>query len=148
MKSEKDFVKLIQAQVKLEKDTARKVKKLEEATANLGAKLLLAEMRFDTEKHAKILQTMLDLMKQREPEIASRTLWTTKTHSYVDSLVAKRMLEDHVKIETNMLRHVEEEIERTDDEALKMLLEHIADDERKHHKTMEAILEKAYKMGP
>lgn len=148
MKSEKDFIELIQAQVKLEKDTARKVEKLEESTANLAAKLFLAEMKFDTEKHAKILQTMLDLMKQREPEIASRTLWTTKIHSYVDTLVAKRMLEDHVKIETNMLKHVEEEIKETDDEALKMLLDHIADDERKHHKIMEAILKKAYKMGP
>ncbi|MDH5794242.1 MAG: hypothetical protein OEZ18_06755 [Candidatus Bathyarchaeota archaeon] len=148
MLSEKDLVDMVQAQIKLEKNTTRKIKKLEKATANLAAKLFLAEMRFDTEKHAKILQTMLDLMKQREPEVAYRALWTTKLHSYVDALVARKMLEDHIKVETNMLRHVEKEIKRTDDDALKLLFKHIADDERKHHEIMETILKKAFEMGP
>ena len=148
MRSKKDLVDMVQAQIKLEKNTTRKIKKLEKATANLAAKLFLAEMRFDTEKHAKILQTMLDLMKQREPEVASRTLWTTKLRSYVDAFVTRKMLEDHVKVETNMLRHVEKEIKRTDDDALKLLFKHIADDERKHHKIMETILKKAFEMGP
>ena len=148
MKSGRGLLDIVQTQIKLEKTTAKKIMKLEKATANLAAKLFLAEMRFDTEKHAKILQTMLDVMKQKEPEIAAKTLWNTKIHSYVDALVAKKMLEDHVQIETNMLKHVEEEMRRTDDDALKLLLKHIADDERKHHKIMETILEKAYKMGP
>ncbi len=148
MRPKKDLVDLTKAQIKLENNTKKKIKNLEEATANLAAKLFLAEMRLDTEKHAKILQTMLDIMKQRKPEIPPRTLWTTKIHSYVDSLVAKKMLEDHVVIETSMLRHVEKEIEKTDDEALKLLFRHIADDEKKHHKIMEIILKKAYEIGP
>lgn len=148
MKSEKDLVDKVQAHIKLEKNTARKIKKLEKATANLAARLFLAEMRFDTDKHAKILQTMLDLMKQREPEMASKTLWDTKIHSYVDTLVAKKMLEDHVKVEAKMLKLVEEEMEKTKDDALKLLFEHVADDEKKHHKIMKAILKKAYEMGP
>ena len=139
---------MVQAQIKLERNTTRKIKKLEKATANLAAKLFLAEMRFDTEKHAKILQLMLDLMKQRESEVISRTLWTTKLHSYVSAVVARKMMEEHVQIETNMLRHVEKEIKRTDDDALKLLFRHIADDERKHHKIMETILKKAFEIGP
>ena len=148
MNSEKELTNMIKAQIKLEKDTTKKIEKLEKSTANLAAKLLLAEMKFDTEKHAKILQTMLDLLKQKEPEIASKTLWNTKIHSYVDTLVAKKMLEDHVKVETNMLKQVEEEMTKTEDDALKLLLQHIADDEKKHHKIMETILKKAFKMGP
>ena len=148
MRSKKDLVDMAKAQIKLEKNTKRKIKNLEESTANLAAKLFLAEMRFDTEKHAKILQTMVDIMEQRKPETPPRTLWTTKIHSYVDALVAKKMLEDHVAIETNMLRHVEKEIKKTDDDALKLLFEHIADDEKKHHKIMEIILKKAYEIGP
>lgn len=148
MKSKNVLVDMIQAQIKLEKDTTSKIRKLEKATANLAARLFLAEMRLDTEKHAKILQTMLDLMKQKDPEIASRTLWDTKIHSYVDAIVAKKMLEDHVKVEMNMLKHVEEEMKTTDDDALTLLFKHIADDEKKHHKIMEIILNKAYEMGP
>jgi len=148
MDSEEELTTLIKAQIKLEKSTTEKIQKLEKSTANLAAKLFLAEMRFDTEKHAKILQTMLDLLKQKEPEMASKTLWNTKIHSYVDTLVAKKMLEEHVKVETNMLKQVEEEMTKTEDDALKLLLQHIADDEKKHHKIMETILKKAFKMGP
>ena len=148
MSPKKDFGDMIHAQIKLERNTEREIKRLENTTTNLAAKLFLAEMRFDTEKHAKILQTMLDVMRQKNAEIASKKLWDTKIHSYVDALVAKKMLEDHVKIETQMLKHVEEEMRSTDDDALKLLLKHIADDERKHHKIMETILKKAYKMGP
>ena len=148
MQHEKDFVKMVEAQITLEKSTAQKVKELEDANVNLAAKLFLAEMRFDTEKHAKILQTMLDIIKLKDPEVARETLWSTKVSSYIDPIVAKRMLEDHIAVETNMLKHVEEEIRKTDDEALKLLLKHIADDEIKHHKIMETILKKAYKMGP
>ena len=147
---------MIQAQIKLEKDTTRKVRELEEATGNLAAKLLLAEMRLDTEKHAKILQTMLDLMKQRDAGMPIKThldagtikLWDAKIDSYVETLVVKKMLEDHVKVETDMLKHVEKEMKETDDEALKLLFKHIADDEKKHHEIMETILKKAYEMGP
>ncbi len=156
MKSEKDFANLVRTQIKLEKNTARKIKKLEKDTVNLAAKLFLAELRFDTEKHAKILQTVLDLMKQKKTERDSkthldalkRTLWDTKIHSYTDVILAKKTLEDHMRIEKNMLRHVEDAIEKTDDDALELLLQHIADDEKKHHKIMEAILKKGLAMGP
>ena len=64
MRSEKDLVDMVKAQIELEKSTTKKIKELEEVTTNLAAKLFLAEMRFDTEKHAKILQTILDLTNQ------------------------------------------------------------------------------------
>ena len=69
-----------------------------------------------------------------------------ETTEYVDALVVKRMLEDHVKVETKMLEHVKKEMKKTDDVALSLLFRHIVEDERKHHKIMETILEKAFKM--
>ena len=148
MNPREDLGNMVKAHIKLEENTTKKIKELEEATANLAARLFLAEMRFDTEKHARILKTMQDLMKQREPEAARDTLWETRIHSYIDAVVAKKMLEDHIKVETDMLKRVEEEIKGTDDDALKLLFKHIADDEKKHHKIMETILRKAYEMGP
>ncbi len=58
------------------------------------------------------------------------------------------MLKDNVEVETKMLRHIKEEMKKTDEEALKLLLKHIADDEKKHHKIMEIIIKKAFQMGP
>ena len=148
MSPKKDFVDMIHAHIKLERNTEREIKRLENTATNLAAKLFLAEMRFDTEKHAKILQTMLDVIRQKNTEIASKKLWNTRIHSYVDALVAKKMLEDHLKVETKMLKHVEDEVKGTKDDALKLLLKHIAEDEKKHHEIMETILKKSFKMGP
>ena len=81
MNPQEDLGNMVKAHIKLEENTTKKIKELEEATANLAARLFLAEMRFDTEKHAKILKTMQDLMKQKEPEAARDTLWETRIHS-------------------------------------------------------------------
>lgn len=146
MVPEESLVNMIKAQIKLERNTTRKIRDLEEAITNLAAKLLLAEMRFDSEKHAKILQTMLDLMNQYEADQRSRRFWQIETSEYVDALVAKKMVEDHVKVEMNMLRHVKAEMKKTDDAALKLLFKHIISDEIKHHRIMETILKRAFKM--
>jgi len=46
--------------------------------------------------------------------------------------------------ESQMIKHVEEEIEETKDEGLRMLLEFIVEDERKHHKMLAAIIKRSY----
>ena len=144
--TEQKLAEIIRAQIKIEKTTAEKIEEFEGSVSNLAARLFLAEMRFDTEKHAKILQTMLDLMGQYEPERRSRRFWQIETREYVDALDAKKTLEDHVKVETKMLQNMKAGMKGTDDEALKTLLKYIVEDERKHHKIMETRLEKAFKM--
>ena len=146
MMPERDLVEMIKTQIRLERKTTKKIKEIENVISNLAAKLFLAEMRFDTEKHAKILQTMLNLMRQCEPNSHSRRFWQIETREYVDALVTKKMLEDHIKVEIEMLKRVEEVTKKTDDSALKLLFKHIIDDERKHHKIMETILQRAFKM--
>ena len=83
---------LIETQIRLEKNTAKKIKEIEDATSNLGAKLLLAEMRFDTEKHASILEVMVGLMSHVRPDAENRRFWQVETRSYVDALVVKKCL--------------------------------------------------------
>ena len=144
--TEQKLAEVIRAQIKIEKTTAEKIEEFEGSVSNLAARLFLAEMRFDTEKHAKILQTMLDLMGQYEPERRSRRFWQIETREYVDALDAKKTLEDHVKVETKMLQNMKAGMKGTDDEVLKTLFKYIFEDERKHHKIMETILEKAFKM--
>ena len=146
MMPERDLVEMIKTQIRLERKTTKKIKEIENVISNLAAKLFLAEMRFDTEKHAKILQTILNLMDQIEPNSQSKKFWQIETREYVDALVIKKILEDHIKVEIEMLKKIEEVIKKTDDPALKLLFTHIIDDERKHHRIMETILQRAFKM--
>ena len=143
MESQKTLIEMMKKQIEIEKAAREKIRKQEKKLDNVAAKLLLYEMRLDTNKHTKILQAILDVIG-KVPE----RLWDYRVNKYVDSLVAKRTLEEHMKIETEMLSRVEKEIKETKDEGIKLLLQHIAEDEKKHHKVLQTILERAYKIGP
>lgn len=86
------------------------------------------------------------MMKQVEAESISRKFWNIETHDYVDALVARKTLENHVKVEMIMMKHVEKQMRKTDDEDLRLLFKHVLDDERKHHKIMGTMLKRAFKM--
>jgi rubrerythrin len=100
----------------------------------------LTEMQLDTSKHARIFKELLNTVEKAPPV----HLWDYRIASYVDSLVVKKALESHLKVELKMLKEVEKIIKATKDEALKLLLEHIAADERKHHEIIQTILRKSY----
>jgi len=145
MESEKAFIKMLQVHKKAEANMAMVCTKLEEQVHTAAAKLLLAEMRLDSKKHEDILT---EILKVLEKATLPTTLWDARINSYVDMQVVKKELERHVKIETDMLRDVEKEISETKDEALKTLLIHIAEDEKKHHKNIDLIIKKSYAFTP
>ena len=56
------------------------------------------------------------------------------------------VLKKHITIESKMLEHAKKAIKKTDDEAVKLLFNHIIADEKKHHEIMKVVLEKAFKI--
>lgn len=110
--SEKELFNLIESQIKIEKNTTKKIKEFEEGITNLAAKLLLAEMRLDTEKHAKILETMLHYLNVYKPDLVSKKFWQIETSEYTDALLTGNILKKHIKVETKMLEHVKRAIKK------------------------------------
>jgi hypothetical protein len=72
--------------------------------------------------------------------------WEMTIDVEADKRTVKAELEDHIKAEDAMIREIDEEKKKTKDEALKLLLDHFMEDEKKHHKNLEIIIDKAYKM--
>lgn len=140
METEKSFFDMIRKHIEVEKKTAKSCATLRDKVETAAAKMFLTEIQLDTAKHARILEEMLNIVEKAPPA----NLWDYRIASYVDSLVVKRELENHMKIEQDMLQEVEKEIKTTKDEALKLLLQHIAADEKKHHEIIQTILRKSY----
>ncbi len=140
MKNEKRLLDLIRAQIKLEKEISDRLSKLEERVDSIAARLLIREMRLDTEKHAEILGEALKVAD------APRSFWDYTIHVDADKQAVKKELTEHVTVEEKMRQQIEEEAENTDDEALKLLLGHFAEDEKRHHRILKTILSKAYNM--
>jgi rubrerythrin len=145
MERKAEVNELIKKQISIENDHITRLKELEKKVDTAAAKLLLIEMRLDSTKHAAILSEIYEIINKLAP---SQTLWTYKIDSYVDKQSIRRELENHVKLESDVLAHVEEEIRQTDDEGLKLLLEHIAADEKKHHQILETVVKYSYKIKP
>lgn len=135
-----NFAELVNHQIRIENSIVKACAKLEERVHTAAAKLLLTEMRLDSTKHASICEEMLKVVENVKPE----RLWDARIESYVDMQVVKKELQSHIKLEIDMLQHVEKIIKETNDEALKVLLTHLAEDEKKHHKNIRLILQKSY----
>lgn len=141
MKQKNRLIKLIKKQIKIENQVSKSVDKQLETVENAAAKLLLTEMRYDARKHASILQGILNVIADSDSP-----LWESKIDSYIDKEVVKRELQRHIEIEQDTLNLVKEEIKQTDDEGIKLLLGHIAEDEDRHHKLLRTIVSNSYKI--
>jgi len=131
---------LIKEQIKLEHETARKLGILEERMDSIAARLLIREMQLDSKKHAEILEAALKAIKGPE------SLWEFTLDIEADKKAVKKELEKHIEVEEKMMRQIAEESGKTDDEAIKLLLKHFEEDEKKHHASIQTILSRAYKM--
>jgi len=141
MKLKDKLIKLIKKQIGIEKQIGKSVEKQLEMVHTAAAKLLLTEMRYDARKHASILQGILNVIADSDSP-----LWESEIDSYVDKEVVKRELQRHIDIEQDTLNLVKEEIKQTDDEGIKLLLGHIAEDEDRHHKLLRTIVSNSYKI--
>ena len=144
MISEDPVVELVKKQKRNEEAMVKVVEDLEGKVDSEAAKLLLAELRLDSTKHARICEQILKIAEKTKPD----RLWDARIDSYVDMQVMKKELERHIKLEDSMLKDVEKVIATTKDEALKLMFTHIAEDEKKHHKNVELVIKKAYMLSP
>jgi len=140
MEKGKSLSDLIRGQIKLEKEIAEKLRKLEQRVDSVAARLMIREMQLDTKKHAEILEEALKVMG------GPKSFWDYTIHIDADKRAVKNELQEHIRAEEKMMSQIEEEAKKTDDEALKLLLKHFAEDENKHHKYLKIILDKTYKM--
>jgi rubrerythrin len=143
MAANEKLIQLIKKQIGIENEHVKHLTDLESKIDNAAAKLLLLEMKLDSQKHAGILDGILKVIDGMPP---SKTLWDYRVENYVDKLAVKKALENHIKMETDVLHQVQEQIRHTDDEGIRLLLQHIADDEKKHHKILETIVKNVYKI--
>jgi len=100
------------------------------------AKLLLREMRMDSQKHASILEGVLETLKEHPSPNSS---WQEAFDRFVDPLVVKREIEKHKGLAKSMQAHLAREMSKTKDETILSLLGHLAQDERRHNEILDTI---------
>ncbi len=129
----KELYDLLETQRKNEEELYEQLQIVMDDLTYVPLKLLMLNMLLDTEKHAKLLRTILDLLSN-EQAVPSKIEY----HKQID--LVKDTLEYHVTVEASVGRQISEIMERTNSRILRELLKTIRDDELAHHTMFEMAL--------
>lgn len=143
MSQESKLMQLIKQQIDIERDQVKRLIEARKKVRVAAARLLILEICLDSEKHAAILTEMLEILKKVPPDTS---LWEHELEEYVGEALARKEFEEHVTTESDVLTRLKEELKHTKDESLKLLLQNIEEDEKKHHGIIQTIIHNLYKM--
>jgi len=123
-----EIVSFLEEQVKIENQI---VKSLDESIVeieNPAVKGVLKGISLDSMKHAQMYIAAIELMK------ASKAL------SQLELDKQKSLIEKHIKMEMKLISRISEKISKIKDEKVKLLLDAILSDEKRHHKLLMQVL--------
>ena len=137
------MIDLVQEQVQIEKESVTRLSETEQKVGTGAAKLLLVEMRCDSQKHAAVLEAVIEALKGGR---SSEPLWRQAFSGFADPIIVKREIENHKSLGKSMVAHIQKEMSKTDDEAVRTLLQHLTEDEKRHSEILETIAQRCYSM--
>jgi rubrerythrin len=136
-------MQLIKRQISIEGEQVKRLTEARKKISIAAARLLLLEMRLDSEKHAAILTEMLEILKGVP---SGRSLWEHELEEFIGEALVKKEFEEHVMKESGALTQLKEELKHTKDESLKLLLQNIEEDEKKHDRIIQTMVRNLYKI--
>ena len=137
------MIDLVQEQVQIEKESVTRLSETEQKVGTGAAKLLLVEMRCDSQKHAAVLEAVVEALKS---DRSSKPLWQHAFSGFADPIIVKREIENHKTLSKSMEAHIQKEISKTDDEAVRTLLQHLREDEKRHNEILDMIAQRCYRV--
>jgi rubrerythrin len=129
------LLEMIARQIAVEDKAVEIYRETLKTTDNAAIKLLFDGMAMDSGKHAKMYRTIENVLKKQPYSFKDfhEDRWT-------DKLVAKRELEKHIKMEEEMIELLKQELTMVEQKTIKAILEHILQDELRHHKTLKDVI--------
>jgi rubrerythrin len=143
VESRRELIDLVREQVQIERESATRLSETEQKVGTGAAKLLLVEMRFDSQKHAAVLEAVVEALKGDQ---SSKPLWQQAFSGFADPIIVKREIENHKTLSKSMAAHIQKEMSKTDDEAVRTLLLHLGEDEKRHNDILDMIAQRCYRM--
>jgi rubrerythrin len=141
--SNRELVDLIRDQVEIERESAERLTETEQKVGTGAAKLLLMEMRCDSQKHAAVLEAVLEALTGDQ---SSKPLWQRAFSGFADPILVKREIENHKTLGKSMVAQIQKEMSKTDDEAVRTLLQHLTEDEKRHSQILDTIAQRCYSL--
>jgi rubrerythrin len=130
MESKSDLLRFIEGQIKIEREI---VESLNRAVADIGnqpVKGVLQGISLDSLKHAEMYDSALKLLTTVPQALSQEQLDRQK-----------ELVEKHIRIEAELIKRIEAELPKIENEKVSLLLTAILADERRHHELLRRVLE-------
>jgi rubrerythrin len=145
MPKESKLMNLIRQQIDVENEHIKNLVDLRKEVGNAATRLLLLEMRLDSEKHVSMLNEMLEIL---EGIPTNTSLWDLELEEYIDGVSRTRSekeFREYVTKENSVLENLKEELKHSEDEGIKILFQNIDEDEKKQNRIVKTIVENLYR---
>ena len=124
---DEELIGMLKEQRAFEQNTADSLTASVNRTKNSIVRLFLNRLVLDSLKHADLLQALLDLN-------------TGAIVADIDKYRMKKELSYHILNEKEMLSRAQAIVGKVEDERMRGLLQHIVEDEQRHHKILNELL--------
>jgi len=125
-----NLLEFIREQIKVEREIVRS---LEESLPRIGSPAIntvLKGISHDSMKHAEMYEAVEMMLTKTRPPLSHETLHEQR-----------ELIERHIEYESRLIRRVEEILPEIEDEKIKLVLNAILADERRHHELLKRILD-------
>lgn len=130
MKSKKELVEFIKTQIIIENEIVDSLNNALVEIKNPPVKGVLKGISLDSVKHAEMYAAAAELLSG-----VSQAL----TQEHLDK--QKALVEKHIQMEAELIKKISKVLPTIEDEKVKLLLEAILADEKRHHELLKMVLE-------
>jgi rubrerythrin len=130
LSSKERLLKFLEGQIKVENDIVDSLNKGLVDVENPAVKGTLKGISLDSLKHAQMYASAINLLTKAPKALTQKQL---------DS--QKALVEKHIQIEAILIERISEQIPNIKDEKVKLLLNAILEDEKRHHALLQRVLE-------
>jgi rubrerythrin len=128
------LVKLFERQIEVEENAIKAYKDAMEMIGNFAFRLIFEELLMDSTKHKRIFEVL------KQNIIRPPSEWDLVVSQRIGEYVSPIELEKHIKLEEGMIELIKKNVKTVDDETVKRLLEHVLEDEHRHHTVLKKLI--------
>ena len=130
MSGEDNLVEFLRKQIKIEDGIVDSLNKALVEIENPAVKGTLKGISLDSVKHAEMYTSAVDLLTGVPKAL---------TQEHLDK--QRELVEKHIEMELRLIKRISEELPKVENEKVKLLLNAILSDEKRHHALLKQVLE-------
>lgn len=130
MSSKDDLTSFLEEQIAIEKKIVKSLKDSLGEMRNPAVKGVLKGISLDSVKHAEMYASALNLLTSVPPALSQE---------HLDK--QKELVENHIRMEAELIRKISSKLPSITENKVKLLLNAILTDEKRHHELLKKVLE-------